>query len=109
MTTADIAALPVSQLAAPDCALLMWVISSDVNDSKLFQGFYDDHVFGKGCINCVSIYGKYQEFDNKNQAESLAKHLNAFDLRSFNVILAPTENEKNKAKELDDNIAWSSY
>ena len=33
MTTADIAALPVNQLAAPDCALLMWATAPMLPDA----------------------------------------------------------------------------
>ena len=87
---------------------LSWAITSDINDSKLFAGFYNDHREGKGTVNCVPIYLKHVEFDSKVFAEALCKVLNSFDVRDFRVIPTPSAETKKKRKEQDEKRAWAT-
>lgn len=85
---------------------LTWSITSSVDDLSLFEGFYNDHRLGKGCVNCVPIYRKHVEFSNKAFAISLCRTLNAFDPRDFRVIETPAQSYKDYIKRIDDQKGW---
>lgn len=83
-----------------------WVIASDISETKLFEGFYNDYREGKGKINCAPVYKKHAEFNNKYFAEALARCFNNFDVRDFRVVEAPSDSYKKYMKELDEKKGW---